>query len=66
MSRQRSRRVNYDGDVSKTAREEATTEHFKEADKRVMFMEEVDYKMEIEEEEEPKNRVILKNQAFSE
>ena len=45
MSRQRQRRVNIVAETGKGSKDESTCEHFKEKEKRVMFMEEVDYKM---------------------
>lgn len=60
MSRQRRRRVQGEGETGAARKEETADER----ESKVMFMEEVDYKMEVEHHEA--KRVLVKKEEFSE
>ena len=60
MNRERRRRIN-DSAHSKELYEETNNLTIKEKDSKVLFMEHMDYKMEIENKTEPKKMVVLKS-----
>ena len=60
MNRERRRRIN-DSARSKELHEETNNLTIKEKDSKVLFMEHMDYKMEIENKTEPKKMVVLKS-----
>lgn len=60
MSRQRRRRVQDEGEVKEEKQSHSSGKS------QVVFMEEMDYKMEIEDNTEEKKQVILKKEQFSE
>jgi hypothetical protein len=65
MSRERRRRIN-DNVAFKQAQEDTNNLPSKEKDSKVVFMESIDYKMEIEDKIEPKKMILIKNQEHSE
>ena len=50
MNKQRRKRVGCEGQVARQGNEEATCDLNKPKQNKVMFLEEVDYKMEMEQE----------------
>ena len=61
MSRQRRRRVQGDSLDCGRKKDELTEQFGKERESKVMFMEEVDYKMEIDKSSEDTKRILVKN-----
>jgi hypothetical protein len=62
-SRQRRRRVGGEYEIGK--KEETSEENVKEKDVKVMYMEEVDYKMEISDPSETKNLILINKDNVS-
>ena len=60
----RRKRVTFEGEITTPASAETNPQGFKDKSAKLMFMEQVDYKMEVEEEcSSPSNtRVIVKKE----
>lgn len=60
MSRQRRKRLSENNMQEETNHEHYTRQNSKRTQADVVFLEEMDYKMEVDDKSEPKNLVVLK------
>lgn len=65
MNRQRRRRATVEGEATEQKEQPYNTPS-SVGQGKVMFMEEVDYKMEVHETQNDSKKVLLKNEQFSE
>jgi hypothetical protein len=66
MNRQRRKRINLEEEDESSRRDSSTELQERDREPRVIFMEEVNYKMEISEPQEEVKRVPVKKEEFTE
>lgn len=66
MSRQRRRRINTENELNPCKPEAMTEPFMEEHSDKVIFMEEVNYKMDFKNTSTPSNLVLLRSEEFAE